>query len=92
VPSPAPAGSYLVGVAAVSAQSPWAVGYTYPISAGVKTLIERWNGKGWKQVPSPSPAGGQLLAVAASSGRNAWAVGTTGGKILIERWNGVAWK
>ncbi len=90
-PGDTPAGSYLAAVAAVSARSSWAVGYTYPISAGVKMLIERWNGKAWKQLASPSPAGGQLLGVAATSSRNAWAVGTADGKILIEHWNGTAW-
>jgi hypothetical protein len=54
-------------------------------------LIERRNGKAWKQLASPSPAGGQLLGVAATSSRNAWAVGTADGKILIEHWNGTAW-
>jgi hypothetical protein len=37
----------LSGVAALSAASAWAVGYTYPIGSSVKTLIEHWNGKSW---------------------------------------------
>jgi hypothetical protein len=38
----------LSGVSAMSASSAWAVGYTYPIGSGVKTLIEQWNGTSWK--------------------------------------------
>jgi len=34
-------------VAAVSARSAWAVGYT-ATSAGSKSLILRWNGTAWK--------------------------------------------
>ena len=80
-------------MAAASARSAWAVGYTYPIGAGVKTLTEHWNGTTWKRVPSPSPPRSTLRGVAAISARSAWAVGYTGsGKTLILRWNGKAWK
>jgi hypothetical protein len=98
VPSPSPSpedvGDVLSGVAAVSADSAWAVGNT---GTG-KTLILRWNGKTWKQVPSPNPSPPDFLAgVAPVSARNAWAVGETspGGfsyKTLILHWNGKTWK
>jgi hypothetical protein len=85
----------LLGVAAVSAKSAWAVG-----SSGAKGLILRWNGSVWKPVPSPSPAGSVFNGVAAASAKSAWAVGyydpsfNNGltGKTLIEHWNGTAWK
>jgi hypothetical protein len=36
----------LAGVAATSARNAWAVGHSDPTHAGVRTLIERWNGNG----------------------------------------------
>ena len=72
MPSPAPAGSFLYGVAATSASNAWAVG---PARSG-KPVILHWNGTTWKQVPSPSPgAFAGLSSVAATSASNAWAVG-----------------
>jgi hypothetical protein len=93
VPSPAPAGSVLTGVAAISATRAWAVGQT---GTG-KALIERWNGTAWAQVPSPAAGTfSGLYGVAAVSATSAWAVGLTGNsggdKTLILRWNGSAWK
>ena len=101
-PSPSPGANtgladYLDGVAATSAGNAWAVG---DISCGCGpggSLIERWNGKVWKQVRSPRRADGYLLTgVAAVSANNAWVVGATGSgvgptKALILRWNGAAW-
>ncbi len=47
VPSPAPAGSVLYGVAATSARNAWAVGTirTGPPRAHLTPLIVHWNGK-----------------------------------------------
>jgi hypothetical protein len=103
VPSPSPdvkegLADFLSAVAMTSAGSAWAVG---DISCGCgpgSSLIERWNGRAWKQVPSPTPGGGVVLfGVAALSARSAWAVGATGSgdgptKTLALRWNGKAWK
>ena len=87
----------LYGVAAASRSSAWAVG-TYQPGTVQRTLIERWNGRAWRQVRSPSPggrAGSFLYAVAVTSKSRAWAVGTylSGGsdRTLIERWNGTSW-
>jgi hypothetical protein len=94
---PGPAASFtiggsLVGVAATSANSALAVGYSGSLTSP-KALVVRWNGTAWKQVPITAPAGSVLSSVAATSASNAWAVGQTGaGKTLIERWNGTAWK
>src|SRR5579859_6198044 len=66
-------------VAAVSANSVWAVGNT--LSSPMRTLIVHWNGSAWTRVASPSPCATHdctLNAVAASSARNAWAVGEIG--------------
>jgi hypothetical protein len=82
------------GLAAVSADDIWAVGS----AATGRPLIERWNGKAWKQVPSASPRDAKeslLNSVAATGSSSAWAVGyyNSGSAIrtLIERWNGRAW-
>src|SRR5579885_210603 len=90
----------LSGVAAVSASSIWAVGYSgAPSSPPTQTLTEHWNGKSWKIVPSPDPGTIQnsLIGVTAISGSNLWAVGAyannnTAGQTLIEHWNGKSWK
>jgi hypothetical protein len=101
VPSPNPGGSAndndLSGVAALSADNIWAVGY-YGSGATTKTLILHWNGTRWRQVPSPNPGTGfaGLDGVAGASSRNIWAVGdyfngaTT--QALILHWNGTRWR
>ncbi|MDQ6693868.1 MAG: hypothetical protein M3014_05525, partial [Chloroflexota bacterium] len=97
VPSPnvGTQGSYLNGVATVSANDVWAVG---EYENG--TLIEHWNGSAWSVVPSPNPGpgtNGRLIGVAAVSANDVWAVGSyyggSGGADLsfIEHWNGGAW-
>jgi hypothetical protein len=99
VPSPAPEpgcggcrfpGDTLLGVAATSVRSAWAVG-----STGRGALIERWDGTRWRWVRGPAAAlaGGILNGVAALSATGAWAVGTADGegKTLIEHWNGRTW-
>jgi hypothetical protein len=79
-------------VAATSASNAWAVG----TDGTGKTLIEHWNGTGWKREPSPNPGPDgsydTLAAVAATSARNAWAVGSADAKTLILHWNGTTWK
>ena len=74
---------FLSGVAATSARNAWAVGSTKS-----NILIERYNGRAWRQVPgtitlpqiapgiAPGAHDDSLSAVAATSPRNAWAVGT----------------
>src|SRR5712691_10679309 len=67
--SPSPAASFTVsgahrGVAAVSARSAWAVGYTGS-AVHPRALIVRWNGQAWRRAPSPAPAGSILSGAAA---------------------------
>src|SRR5437762_3576748 len=54
VPSPNVSGldRTLTGVAAVSANDVWAVGYYHNANYVVQTLIEHWNGSAWSIVPS----------------------------------------
>jgi hypothetical protein len=96
VPSPASVGSrFLVGVAATSARSAWAVGFTGSVPSPKRSLIERWDGTAWQRVPSPAPASTVLSDVAVISERSAWAVGYTkagNGDTVIMRWNGTTWK
>jgi len=93
--APAPGtGSACTGVAATTGSDAWAVGnYVTRAEPFGLPLIERWNGRRWKQVPVPFSF---LNAVAAASARNAWAVGSSGGDglqfPLIVRWAGHAWK
>ncbi len=90
--------SDVTGVAAVSADSAWAIGYT-DISHSENALLLRWNGTSWTLLPNPAPAGTYPLSVSASAG-TAWAVGTTTppgchavtcSKNALLRWNGTAW-
>jgi len=85
----------LLGVAATSPGSAWAVGYSGDIAT--RTLLLHWNGRKWSRVTSPAPVFGQLSAVTAVSADNVWAVGTTANaagtafRTLILHWNGRAW-
>jgi hypothetical protein len=99
-PNPGTVINQLTGVAAVSANDIWAVGFSSGSIGGlVATLTEHWNGSQWKVVasPNPSPLGNHLMAVAAVSANDVWAVGdrvTSNGvnRTLIEHWNGTKWR
>jgi hypothetical protein len=97
VPSPSPADQLnaLQGVAAVSANDVWAVGYTSgsQTQSPIDTLILHWNGASWTRVPSPNVAGvaNQLFGISAISASDIWAVGYAGGLPLSMHWNGSAW-
>ncbi|MBA2288666.1 MAG: hypothetical protein H0W02_24585 [Ktedonobacteraceae bacterium] len=85
----------LAGVAAVSADDIWAVGYSG--NSVSRTLIEHWDGTQWSVVHSPSPGtvANALVGVKAFSADNIWAVGQTSDdknhSTLIEHWNGRQW-
>jgi hypothetical protein len=85
----------LLGVAATSPGSAWAVGYSGDIVT--RTLLLHTNGRKWSPVISPAPMDGQLNAVTAVSPDNVWAVGATSNaagtifRTLILHWNGKAW-
>lgn len=86
----------LEGVAAVSTNNVWAVGYSGNCnSLAEKTLIEHWNGAKWSIVPSPNPYTSQELhGITAVSANDIWAVGNYDGVQygpLIEHWNGAVW-
>src|SRR5207237_100577 len=104
VPSlnPGSARNYFYGLAAVSPNDIWAVGYYWNGSGPFLTLTEHWNGSAWSVVSSPNPGPGandfnRLYAVSAVSSGDVWAVGwyrSSGvgvDKTLTEHWNGSAW-
>ncbi len=99
VPSPNPGSGIrrLYGVAVVSANDVWAVGF-YSSNSAAQTLIEHWDGIQWSIVASPNgPSGGSFLKdVAAASPNDVWAVGywgsfTLASQTLIEHWDGIQW-
>jgi hypothetical protein len=87
-----------LGVAAVSSQDAWAVGYATNDDGTTRTLIENWDGGTWREVPSPSPGvDARLNAVTAVSANDIWAVGTSNeasdiaSSPVIEHWDGHQW-
>ncbi|MEO8284999.1 MAG: S-layer homology domain-containing protein [Chloroflexota bacterium] len=88
--------NHLSGVAIISANDVWAVGYYFNGSAE-QTLTEHWDGTAWNIVPGANN-GSQanlLNSVAAVSATDVWAVGyyVSGSvkRTLIEHWDGTAW-
>jgi hypothetical protein len=87
-PNPNAAGDTLNAVAAIGTNDIWAVGYrgsNFPTN-GTTTLVEHYDGTGWKLVPSPNPGqqtvncpadetANVLNAVAGTSANDIWAVG-----------------
>ena len=87
-------GSFLSGVAAVSASNVWAVGTGRGDS---RTLVEHYDGTKWSVVSSPKFRRYfySLSAVAAISATNVWAVGDydtpKSNRTLVEHYNGTKW-
>lgn len=91
----------LHGVAAISLNDVWAVGYYDDPARGVRhTLTEHWNGTAWSIVPSANTALGDidlLESVAAVASDDVWAVGfygpggVTSYQTLTEHWDGAHW-
>ncbi|HJT57009.1 MAG TPA: hypothetical protein VJ761_10970 [Ktedonobacteraceae bacterium] len=86
-PNPGSEFNQLYGVAAISANDVWAVGYDYSGSGNGQALFEHWDGTQWSVVPGPNPGVDvELSGVVALSTNNVWAVGS-----LIEHWDGTQW-
>ena len=100
-PSPNPGGpghtNRLLGVAASSPTSAWAVGYYGTGKGHSRTFVLHWNGTAWTLQKTPSPGRSAILdAVAAASATNVWAVGSHRKKGAVDRalalrWNGTGW-
>jgi hypothetical protein len=99
-PPPPPTGydtpGALLGVAAASNSSAWAVGYAGSYTSS-KVMMLHWNGSAWSRVTKPAvlAGAGQLAAITVVSASDAWAVGFTGTynsqHTLLLHWNGTAW-
>ena len=91
--------AYLKAVQVSRGGAAWAMGTNIPPSSAASGLIERWNGRSWRQVAGPSltpGAASSLSGIAETSAANAWAVGsitfdgvTT--QTLVEHWDGSGW-
>ena len=107
VPSPNVGGSpplrnELLGVAAVSADEAWAVGWSQDPDGPPyvkRPLTQRFVGGAWRIVDTPAPAGDTntvLHGVSAASANDVWAVGSTHNGLLPSRtltlhWDGSGW-
>src|SRR5437667_45173 len=82
--------SILFGVAALSSNDVWAVGYEE--TSGYRTLIEHWDGSTWTIIQDGTHEG-WLTSVTAIAPDDVWAVGSTNyvGQGLIEHWDGTTW-
>jgi hypothetical protein len=95
--SPNPTGSILsslVSVSCPSTTSCFAVGdYFTAFFETTPTLVEHWNGSGWKIMTSPTGnRGASLDGVSCPSKTSCFAVGYTDFGGLVEHWNGSSWK
>jgi hypothetical protein len=98
--TPSPAfDSELYGVAAVSADDVWAVGWDGPDDSGdYTTFTSHWNGTEWSVVASPNERGdvNYLDAVTAIASDDVWAVGhyvntDFDDEPLTMHWDGSSW-
>jgi hypothetical protein len=77
-PGSATASNVLTGVANLTSNNGWAVGYTTDQGSS-QALIEHWNGQAWTPATTPSiGTSSRLNGMAATSDRNIWAVGESG--------------
>lgn len=99
-PSPASYANQFRGLAAISSNDIWAVGWQETGNPPPSlTLAEHWNGTAWSVVPTPNVGTGEneLLAVSVAAANDVWAVGDYedlsifAAVPLIEHWNGAAW-
>jgi WD40 repeat protein len=91
----------LYGVATLSFDNVWAVGY-YGNDHPSKTLVMHWDGNTWTSVASPNggTSGNQLRSIAAIATDDIWAVGfytvcsdsPCTPQTLIIHWNGKEWR
>ena len=84
----------LLGVAAVSSDDVWAVGFGASTSNLVgRPLVQHWDGSSWSLVATPDTGSGfsSLTGITAISSTDVWAVGESGDHPLIEHWDGSAW-
>ena len=85
----------LLGVAAISTDDVWAVGYGGDAAAREERAIAlHWNGLAWEPAPvQPALGGGRsgLVAIASTASNDLWAVGYQHNRPAILRYDGHAW-
>lgn len=92
----------LLGVAAISENHVWAVGWSQDPQGPPyvqRTLIQHFNGSTWNIVPSPNPSKdiqSVLYSVSGKTPNDVWAVGSSNNgsaptRTLIQHWNGIQW-
>ena len=91
--SPGSKPNTLETVAAISAESAWAAGFTFSQGSHPSPPVLRWNGTRWRQVRVPGTSGTDFADVAASSGADVWISATNAdtGKNVVRRWDGRRW-
>lgn len=85
----------LLGVAAISTDDLWVVGYAGDPALGTERAVAaHWNGFEWTSSPLRAAIGGgrsQLVAVSALSGTDVWAVGYQRARPVIAHFDGATW-
>lgn len=85
--------NHLKGVASLSNEDVWAVGFYTDNKAGTfNTLAMHWDGRVWTITPTPNPPSStnQLKKVIAISSNDVWTVGGHGQSYTLH-WNGSSW-
>jgi hypothetical protein len=91
VPAPPISTGSLESVAAVSATSVWAVGFSQNSANQQSGLVVHWDGSSWTQVSLPGNSQ-QLDAVTAVSASDVWAAGfDTSGQPFLAHYDGTTW-
>lgn len=86
------AGSGLSGISCSPSGLCVAVG-TRGAGAGMRPVLERWRGDGWRALGASGAGGAGLFGVSCPSGTGCLAVGVTDENTLLAlRWNGVSWQ
>jgi len=89
-----PVNGVLTSVASISRTDAWAVGWRQDGTNGDFSLIEHWDGTGWRVVPGAHDDAEYpiLRDIAAVSSTDIWAVGSDAAGPMAEHWDGVAWR
>jgi hypothetical protein len=83
--------SELHSVDARTANDIWVVGYYFPDSSSrLLSLIEHWDGTGWRLVRAPASSR-ELYSVSADSATDAWAAGFGARAAVLLHWDGSRW-
>ncbi len=92
---PAGQASRLQAVTATGPGDAWAAGQLCEgCSPSPRLVVERWNGKGWKQQSLPAKIARNdygVVSLTASSSTDTWIISSTNSGSVAVRWNGQHW-